>query len=489
MKPQIITLIAAVAYILLLFVVSHLLGSNRNATAKSRHPRWLVTLAMVGAAVTGITFVSLPGSVEQDAFSYLQMNLGFIIAYIVIAYWLIPIYYRHNVTSLYEYLNERFGVVAQTTGAWFFIVAKMLGASLRIFVVCLALQQLMSAPLGIPFWVTVIVFMALAWLYTHRGGVSSVIWADLIKTICMVACVVLSIVFVLNVLDISFVEAVHQGSEQGLTQIFFFDDINSSRHFVKLFLSGVFIVIASTGLDQDLMQRILSSDSVRSAQRNMVLSSFIQVAFLALMLMMGAIFFLYTRHNNLTTPTADEMFAFVASQRDMPMLMGTLLVLGVVASTFSSVGGSLTALTTSFMVDVLHARKRFKEERYEKIHHIVHFVMAALMILAIFLFEAWGDGCSINLYFKMSSYTFGPLLGMFAFGAISKRRVRDGWVPLVAILSPALCAPLDYYSEQLFAGYQFGFEILLLNAALTIIGLWLVSVPNKKINFVENIRK
>ena len=202
--------------------------------------------------------------------------------------------------------------------------------------------------------------------------------------------------------------------------------------------------------------------------------------------MMGAIFFLYTRKNNLPSPIADEMFAFVASQKDMPMLMGTLIVLGVVASTFSSVGGSLTALTTSFMVDILHGRKRFDEERYEKIHHIVHFVMAALMILAIFVFEAWGDGCSINLYFKMSSYTFGPLLGMFAFGAIYKRKVRDRWVPLVAILSPALCAPLDYYSEQLFAGYQFGFEILLLNAALTIIGLWLVSVPNKNINFAEN---
>lgn len=486
MKPQILTLVVAAAYILLLFVVSHLSGSDRNATAKSRHPRWLVTLAMVGAAVTGITFVSLPGSVEQDAFSYLQMNLGFIVAYIVIAYWLIPIYYRHNVTSLYEYLDERFGTISQTTGAWFFLVAKMLGAALRVFVVCLVLQQLLCAPLHIPFWITVTVFMALAWLYTHRGGVSSVIWADLIKTICMVACVVLSILFVLRSLDISFVEAMKQGSQQGLTQVFFFDDINSSRHFLKLFISGIFIVIASTGLDQDLMQRILSSDSVRSAQRNMVLSSFIQVAFLALMLMMGAIFFLYTRKNNLPSPTADEMFAFVASQKDMPMLMGTLIVLGVVASTFSSVGGSLTALTTSFMVDILHGRKRFEEKHYLKIHHFVHFIMAALMILTIFAFAAWGDGCSINLYFKMSSYTFGPLLGMFAFGAISKRKVRDRWVPVVAILSPITCAFLDYYSEVLFGGYHFGFEILLLNAAFTIIGLWILSICEKNTNFVKH---
>ncbi len=463
------------AYIALLFVVAQLSGSNRDAITAKKHPHWLVTLAMVGAAVTGISFISLPGSVEQDAFSYLQMNLGFIVAYIAIAYWLIPLYYRHNVTSLYEYLDNRFGVVTHTTGAIIFLVAKILGAALKIFVVCLVLQRLLSDPLGVPFWVTVTVFMAVAWLYTHRGGVSSVIWADLIKTLCMVVCVVLSMIFVLRALDLSFIDSCRECSQQGLTQIFFFDDIKSSRHFLKLFLSGIFIVIASTGLDQDLMQRILSSDSMRSAQRNMVLSSFIQVAFLSLMLIMGAIFCLYMRKGGYSGVVADEVWVFLTSRNDMPMIMSSLLVLGVVASTFSSIGGTLTALTTSFMVDILHGRKRYTEEQYKTKHHRVHLVMAVLLVLAIFLFEAWGDGCSINLYFKMSSYTFGPLLGMFAFGMFSKRKVCDKWVPAVVLLSPMICALLDYYSEQLFNGYQFGFEILLLNAAFTMAGMLLLS--------------
>ncbi len=473
-------LTVVIAYIILLFVVSHLSGSNREALTAKKHPRWLVTLAMVGAAVTGITFISLPGSVEQDAFSYLQMNLGFIVAYVAIAYWLIPLYYRHNVTSLYEYLDSRFGVVTHTTGAWIFLVAKILGAALRVFVVCLVLQRLMSDPLGIPFWVTITAFMALAWLYTHRGGISSVIWADLIKTLCMVACVAFSMVFVLQKLDLSFVEACRQSSEQGLTQIFFFDDINNSRHFLKLFFSGLFIVIASTGLDQDLMQRILSSDSGRSAQRNMVLSSLIQMGFLAMLLILGAFFFLYMGKNGYSGVAADEIWAFVSSRKEMPMIMTILLVLGVVASTFSSIGGTLTALTTSFMVDVLHGRKRFSEERYSKVHHAVHFVMAALMVLVIFAFKIWGDGCSINLYFKMSSYTFGPLLGLFAFGMFFKWEVRDRWVPIVLILSPLMCGILDLFSEQLLCGYEFGFEILLVNTAFTILGLLMLSRPSNK---------
>lgn len=475
-----ITLAVVAAYIVLLFVVARLSGSNRSTTIPKRHPRWLVTLAMVGAAITGISFISLPGSVGIDAFSYLQMNLGFIVAYVVIAYWLIPLYFRHNVVSLYEYLNNRFGVISHATGAWFFLVAKILGAALKVFVVCIVLQQLLGTALGIPFWVTAVVFMALVWLYTYRGGLSSVIWADLIKTVCMVACVVISIIFVLRALDLSFVEAIKEGSQQGLTQIFFFDNINSSRHFLKLFLSGVFIVIATTGLDQDLMQRILSSDSLRSAQRNMVRSSFIQVIFIAMMLILGTLFFLYLGKKGLSGITADEVFAFVSSQEDMPMVMSSLLVLGVVAASFSSMGGSLTALTTSFMVDILHGRQRFDQQHYRKINNVVYLAMTIIIVTTILGFKAWGDGCSLNLYFEMSSYTFGPLLGMFTFGFFSQRRVCDKLVPLVALLAPAISLLLDLNSQAWFGGYQFGFEILLVNAALTMVGLTIISRPTNK---------
>lgn len=476
-----LTLAIVAVYIVLLFVVSRLSGSVQQTSGPKRHPRWLVTLAMVGAAITGITFISLPGSVGQDAFSYLQMCLGFVVAYVVIAYWLIPLYYRHNVVSLYEYLRNRFGAVSHATGAWFFLIAKILGAALKVFVVCIVLQRLLGEPLGAPFWVTASVFMALAWFYTHRGGLSSVIWADLIKTFCMVACVVLSMIFVLRTLDTPLIEALQQGSERGLTQIFFLDDINSSRHFLKLFISGIFIVIATTGLDQDLMQRVLSSDSLRSAQRNMVLSSLFQVVVIALFLILGTLFFLYMDKSGVSGVAADEIFAFISSQKDMPQIMSSLLVLGVVASSFSSIGGSLTALTTSFMVDILQGRKRYDERQFARINHAIHLTMAVVMIGVIIGFRVWGDDSSINLYFKMSSYTFGPLLGMFTFGFCSKREVRDRLVPVVAISAPLISLLLDHYSEVWFGGYQFGFELLLVNALLTIVGLQLISQKRERI--------
>ncbi len=425
--------------------------------------------------MTGITFISIPGSVGQNAFAYLQLNLGVIIAYTVIAYGLVPLYYRHKVTSLYEYLDNRFGVSSHATGAWLFLVSKALTASLRLFVVCMVIQQLLCGALGVPFWVTVAVFMALVWLYTHLGGLSSVIWADLTKTLCMVACAVMAIVFVLNALDISFIEAMERCSTRSLTKTLFFDDINDSRHFVKMFLAGVFVVIASTGLDQDFMQRVLSSNSLRSAQRNMVFSSVFQVLLIAILLILGAIFYLYIAESSAAGVSGDEVFSFIASQESMPMLMGALLVLGVVAATFSSTGGSLTALTTSFTVDILHSKQRFTESQSRKIYNIVHLAVALVMVGLIFLFELWGNGSAIDLFYTLSSYTYGPLLGMFAFGALSKRKVFDRLMPLVAIAAPLICLLLDHNSKDWFGGYEFGFEILLLNTILTIGGLYCTS--------------
>lgn len=472
---SLLTLAIVVAYIALLFVVAHLSGSRRNGAASRRHPRWLVLLALVSAPMTGITFISIPGSVGRDAFSYLQLNLGVIVAYAVIAYGLVPLYYRNKVTSLYEYLDNRFGVSSHATGAWFFLVSKILTASLRVFVVCMVLQQLLCNALGVPFWATATLFMLLTWLYTRRGGVSSVIWADLIKTLCMVSCAVISIVFVLDSLDISLVEALKRGSERGLTTTLFLDDANDGRYFLKMFLSGVFMVIASSGLDQDLMQRVLSSDSQRSAQRNMVLSSIFQVLLIALLLVLGAIFYLYIAEVGATEVKADEAFAFIASREGMPMIMGSLLVLGVVAATFSSTGGSLTALTTSFTVDILRSKLRYNEAQKEKVHNVVHLAMASIVVALVFIFEWWGNESAIELFYRLGSYTYGPLLGMFAFGIFSKRVVCDRWVPVVAVVSPLLCLLLDHYSEVWFGGYHFGFELLLVNASFTILGLLLLS--------------
>jgi Na+/proline symporter len=475
MTSPLLTLAIVIAYVVLLFVVSHLSGGNHSLTERTKYPRWIILLALVSAPVTGITFISLPGSVEQDGFSYLQMTLGFIVGYTIIAYGLVPLYYRHNVTSLYEYLDKRFGISSHTTGACFFLVSKILIAALRVFIVCIVVQQLLCAALGVPFGATVVLFMVLVWLYTHRGGISSVIWADLIKTICMTACVAVSIVFVLRSLDISFIEAMRQGSERDLTTTFFFDDINDRRNFAKMFLSGAFMLIATTGLDQDFMQRVLSSDSLRSAQRNMVLSSIFQAVLIALLLVLGTLFYLYIADVGVTGIKADELFAFIMSREGMPTFMSSLLVLGVVAATFSSVGGSLTALTTSFTIDILRTPQRFSREQSTKIHRLANLAIAVVMVLLVFAFKRWGDDSSINLFYLLVSYTYGPLLGMFAFGIFSKRKVRDRWVPAVAVAAPLLCALLDYNSKAWFWGYQFGFEIFLFNTAFTMLGFWAIS--------------
>ena len=470
-----LTLAVIATYIVLLFVSSYLSGRSHTKATPKRYPRWLLLVALVSAPMTGITFISIPGSVGQNAFAYLQLNMGVIVAYAVIAYGLIPLYYRHNVTSLYEYLDNRFGVSSHKTGAWFFLISKALTASLRLFVVCMVIQQLLCNSLGIPFWVTAALFVALVWLYTRLGGLSSVIWADLVKTICMVACAVISIVFILNALDISFIEAMKIGSAKGFTKTLFLDDINDSRHFVKMFLSGVFVVIASTGLDQDFMQRVLSSDTPRSAQRSMFFSSIFQLLLIALLLVLGTIFYIYIAENGAVGVSGDETFSFIAAQESMPMLMSALLVLGVVAATFSSTGGSLTALTTSFSVDILRIKQSFTKGQGRRVNNIVHLLVAVTMVALIFLFDWWNNDSAIELFYLLSSYTYGPLLGMFAFGVVSKRKVRDNLVPLVAIIAPLMCFVVDHNSERWLGGYQFGFEILLLNAALTIGGLYCIS--------------
>lgn len=479
-----LTLTVVGLYIALLFVVARL--SARNADNESffsgshRQRGWVVALSMVGAPMTGVTFISVPGSVGQEGFSYMQMVLGFIVGSVVIATLLIPLYYKYRVTSLYEYLDARFGVSSHATGAWLFFLSKMLGASLRVFVACVVLQQLLCAPLGIPMWVTVLLFMLAVWLYTHQGGVTSVVWTDVVKTLSMVASVVVCLVVVLRQTGFSLPEAMASADDMGLTQMFFTEDWNDSRHFVKMFLAGVFMIVAMTGLDQDMMQRALASRSQRTAQCNMVVASVVQAVVIALLLMLGAMLYLYTEPPTHIAAHPDEMFAYVATQTAMPSVVGVLLVLGVLAATFSSTGGALTSLTTSFTIDILRGRERYTDAQLTRRRKVVHLAMMVVMMALVLLFGAWRNESAINIFYRMASYTYGPLLGMFAFGVASKREVRDAYVPVVAVVAPLLSFVLDSFSEQLFAGYRFGFEILLLNAGFTVVGLFLLSQGGNK---------
>ena len=469
-----LTLAIVFLYVVLLFVVARLSGrTGDNAkffTGGRNLSWWVVALAMVGAPMTGITFISVPGAVEAEGFSYLQMVLGFVVGSVVIAYWLIPLYYRHNVTSLYEYLDSRFGVSSHKAGAWLFLLSKISGASLRAFVVCVVLQQLLFGALGVPFWATTSLFMLLVWLYTYRGGVGSVVWSDLLKTLCMVLCVVLCGVFLLHEIDMPLADVAKTASDNGLTKIFFFDDVNSSLHFAKMFFAGLFMIVAMTGLDQDMMQRALSSSSQRSAQRNMVLASLLQTVVIAMLLGLGALLYLYLAKSGIEVAKSDEAFAFVATSEGMPAIISVLLVLGVVSASFSSTGGALTSLTTSFTVDIIKNKEISTSAR-----KWLHAGMAALLTLLVLVFEQWSTESSLNLFYRLASYTYGPLLGLFAFGAISKRAVRDRVVPVVVLAAPLLCGALDYFSPKLLNGYTFGFEILILNGAITMLGLLLIS--------------
>ena len=472
MTTSLLTFAVVATYVVLLFGVVRFAGrkgDNAEFFSGGRNqPWWVVALAMVGAPMTGITFVSVPGMVGASGFSYLQMVLGFVVGSVVIAYLLIPLYYRYNVTSLYEYLDNRFGVRSHTMGAWLFLVSKVVGVSLRAFVVCVVVQQLLCGALGVPFWVTAMVFMALVWLYTYRGGVVAVVWTDALKTLCMVLCVVLCSVFLLRELNLSVVDATSQAVNEGLTRVFHFENIDSPLHFAKMFLAGVFMIVAMTGLDQDMMQRALSSRSQRSAQRNMVVASLLQGVVIAMLLGLGALLYLYLAKTDLEVAKPDEVFAFVATQEGMPTIISILLVLGVLAATFSATGGALTSLTTSFAVDVL--RNKYISTASRK---WIHAAMAFVLGLLVLAFEQWSSDSTINLVYRLASYTYGPLLGLFAFGVLSKRAVRDRVVPAVVILAPLFSLVLDLNSEAWFGGYNFGFELLLVNATFTIVGLYL----------------
>lgn len=482
-------------YAALLLLASYLSGlraNNRDFFIGSKQSHWsVVGVAMIGAAMSGVTFISVPGSVAQSAFSYLQMVLGFIVGNLLITTVLIPLFYKHNVVSLYEYLQARFGSSSHRCGAWLFFVAKIISASLRTFVVSAVLQPLLFEPLGIPFWCNALATMAFVWLYTFRGGVKSVIWGDVLKSVCLVGCITLSIVFVIKELGLSYTKAIEVVSAHDYSRVFFFDDVNDKRFFFKQFFAGIFMIIATTGLDQELMQRVLSCRSQRESQRNMLVSILLQSVVIVLLLSLGVLLYIYVAGKgyvslgNATFPLSngeasiahpDQIFGAVASMSSMPTIIGILFVLGIAAMTYTSAGSALTSLTTAFTVDILGGMERYEESRLATIRKWVHLVIALVMAVAIIAIEHFGGDSIINTFYLLASYTYGPLLGMFAFGILSKRRTRDSYIPIVALLAPLVTWILDHNSERWFAGYEFSFELLIINALFTMAGLYVLSL-------------
>ena len=440
----------------------------------------MAAFAMIGAAISGVTFISVPGSVAVDSFSYMQMVAGFTVGQFVVAFVLIPLFYRLRVVSLYEYLDDRFGVASHRTGAWFFFISKILGAALRVYVVCAVLQLLVFDRYGLPFWFNALITMAFVWLYTQQGGVKSLIWTDSLKTFCLVASLVLSIVFIMRGLDFSFSNTVREVSSSPMSRIFFFDDPASDRYFWKMFAAGIVLLVCMTGLDQDLMQRNMSCATPRDSQKNIVLTAVSQIVVIFLFLVLGVLLYLYMEHRGLAMPEkTDQVFSLVAVGGGLPLVVGVLFVIGLISSTYSAAGSALTALTTSFTVDILEGTKRYGEARLTGIRRGVHVAMALGMALVILAFGYLADDSVINLVYKVASYTYGPILGMFVFGMFTRLRVRDRWMPLVAVAAPVLSGFLQWWALEAW-DYRIGFELLIYNALFTVIGMLLLVKRHEK---------
>ncbi len=469
MSPTIILIVIA-AYFVLLFGISYIAGRNADNAgffSGNRSSNWmLVAMSTIGAAISGVTFVSVPGMVAGAGFSYMQMVLGFTVGQFIVAYVLIPLYYKMNLTSIYEYLNNRFGLATYKTGAWFFFISKMLGASVRLLVVSLVLQLLVFDPFGLPFWLNAICTVAVVYFSTFKGGVKSLIWTDLLKTLCLILSVVLCIYYVMK----SGV-SLEGMADSEMARTFYFDDINDTKYFWKQFLAGIFLVVATTGLDQDLMQRSLSCKNYRDSQKNIITGALMQIVVIGLFLVLGWLLYTYAAQNGVTLPTkGDDVFPFLAAGNYFPMIVGILFIIGFIAAAYSAAGSALTALTTSFTLDIL-SPKGESEGALTRTRKLVHLLMAVIMAACIYVIYLLNNDSVIQTVYMLASYTYGPLLGMFVFGIFMKHNVRDRWVPLVAILSPVLCFILDINSVEWFNGYVFSHERLILNALFTFLGL------------------
>ena len=464
-----VIIIAVLFYFALLFAISR--WTSRRATnttfyrADCRSPWYMVAFGMIGASISGVTFVSVPGMVLHTQMTYLQMCLGFILGYVVVAFGLLPLYYRLNLTSIYGYLGQRLGRRSYKTGASFFLLSKMMGAAVRFYVVCIILQRFVFDPMGVPFVLTVVGMVLLIWLYTRHGGMKTLVWTDSFQTLCLFVALLLIIYKVTKDLGLTMGEAVAMIDENALSRVFVFDDWVSKQYFWKQFASGVFIVLVMTGVDQDMMQKNLTCKTLRGAQKDMCTYG---VAFLPanlLFLSLGVLLAMWAQQSGLSLPAnGDDLLPTYVSQAGM--LVMVLFTLGIVAASFSSADSALTSLTTIYCVDI---KERAADEALRK---RVHLAMCGLFVLFILLFKTVNSTSLIDAVYIIASYTYGPLLGLFAYGLLTHKEVNDRWVPYIAIASPLLCYAIDWGTGQI-TGYHFGYELLMLNALITFVGLWI----------------
>ena len=458
-------------YFAILYIISRYTGRNESNDSFFRgnrqSPWYLVAFGMIGASVSGISFVSVPGMVLHSQMTYMQTCLGFIIGYFVVAFVLLPLYYRLNLTTIYSYLDRRFGSRTYTTGASFFIISKLSGAALKFYVVCIILHDFVLSAYGIPFYVTVVTMVLLIWLYTRRGGIKTLVITDVLQTACMLVALVLIIYNVLDALHLSVPQAVCAIADNSLSRMFVFDDWISKQNFWKQFISGAFIVVVMTGLDQDMMQKNLTCKSLREAQKDMCTYGFAFAPVNLLFLALGVLLTMLATQQGVDIPaSSDSLLPMFAATGSLGTWVVILFTLGIVAASFSSADSALTSLTTSCCVDILRRPSHTATRR------IVHIVMCATFVLFILIFRYVNSTSLIDAIYTICSYTYGPLLGLFAFGLLTKRGTCDKAAPYIAVAAPLMCYGIDRFTST-HLGYSFGYELLLLNGALTFLGLYL----------------
>ncbi|KAA3436452.1 sodium:solute symporter [Rufibacter hautae] len=474
------------AYFCILILISFLTSKKGESTdsfflANRQSPWYVVAFGMIGTSLSGVTFISVPGMVEKAQFSYLQLILGNMLGYFVVALVLMPLYYRLNLVSIYTYLEQRFGYWSYKTGAGFFLLSRTLGAALRLYLVTGVLQLAVFDNLGVPFEVTVIITIGLIWVYTFRGGMKTIIWTDTFQTLAMLICVGITIITISQDLNLSFDGMVNTISESKFSQVFFWD-VKDPKYFFKQFFSGFFISIVMVGLDQDMMQKNLSCKNLKEAQKNMfsftIIILFVNILFLSL----GALLYLYGEANGIGLPEkGDNVFPFLALNY-FSAFMGIVFILGITAITYASADSALTALTTSFCVDFLDFKNRPETERV-RLKNWTHLGFSVIMAIVIIIFKIVNDESVVQAVFKVAGYTYGPLLGLYSFGVFTNRPVRDNLVPLICVLAPILTYIISLNSVDWFWGYEFGFEVLILNGFLTFMGLY--SISRKRSEFVD----
>jgi len=479
-------LLSFILYTIMIFIVTWVTSKKANNESffigNKTSPWYVVAYGMIGASLSGVTFMSVPGWVGTTQFSYMLVVLGYLVGYFVIATVLMPMYYKLNLTSIYTYLEHRFGFWSYKTGAFFFLLSRTIGASFRMFLVINVLQIFVFEQWGVPFWLTVLIFISLIILYTFKGGIKTIIWTDTLQTTFMLLAVVISIILISKELNYNFIDLITNVVNNKMSKVIF-TEWQDKRFFIKQFISGIFISIVMTGLDQEMMQKNLSCRNIKDAQKNMFTFSFILVFVNLMFLFLGAVLYIYAGSKGITfTGTSDNLFPVIALNYLSP-IAGLVFIIGLISAAYPSADGALTSLTTSVCIDFIKLDKRenLSDKQKRKARYAIHISFAFILLMVIIIFQLINNKAVIDKLFTIAGYTYGPLLGVYAFGLFTKYNVKDKFVPIICVISPIICYILSENSVKWLFGYKFSFELLILNGLLTFIGLLIIMKP-KKIN-------